>query len=87
VGAPRGAGLPRIRVHDLRHAFASFFVMGGGDVFTLQRILGHSSPQLVSDTYAHLSPAHLAGEADRISFPVPGAGASVIQLGGAARTG
>jgi integrase len=48
-------GLPRIRVHDLRHVFASHFVMGGGDIFTLQRILGHSTPQLTSDTYAHTS--------------------------------
>jgi site-specific recombinase XerD len=64
----------RIRVHDLRDVFASYFVMHGGDIFTLQRILGHSTPQITSDTYAHLSPAHLAGAADRVSFPSPGCG-------------
>lgn len=64
-------GLPHIRVHDLRHTFASHFVMTGGDIFTLQRILGHSTPQLTSDTYAHLSPDHLARAADLVSFPAP----------------
>jgi len=72
--------LPRMRVHDLRHVFASHFVMGGGDIFTLQRILGHSTPQLTSDTYAHLSPRHLAGEADRIAYPEPVANGEVIRL-------
>lgn len=69
---------PRIRVHDSRHAFASLFVMGGGDIFTLQKILGHSTPQLTSDTYAHLSPAHLAGVADRVSYPAPAEASAVI---------
>jgi len=72
--------IPRIRVHDLRHVFSSYFVMGGGDIFTLERILGHSTPQITSDTYAHLSPAHLAGAADRVSFPTPAAPARVIQF-------
>jgi integrase len=72
------AKLPAIRVHDLRHVFASHFVMGGGDIFTLQRILGHSTPQLTSDTYAHLSPRHLAGEADRVAYPEPTDPAEVL---------
>ncbi|MDR5875506.1 phage integrase [Vreelandella gomseomensis] len=47
------------RTHVLRHTFASHFMMNGGDVLTLQKILGH---QTISMTmrYAHLSPDHLA---------------------------
>ncbi|HXU62863.1 MAG TPA: hypothetical protein VN962_14235, partial [Polyangia bacterium] len=43
-------------------------------------ILGHSTPQLTSDTYAHLSPRHLAGEADRVVYPAPPEPAKVISL-------
>jgi integrase len=74
------AGLPRIRVHDLRHVFASHFVMSGGDIFTLQRILGHSTPQLTSDTYAHLSPGHMLGEADRVVYSEPALPAQVLSF-------
>ncbi len=44
--------------HILRHTFASHYMMGGGDILTLQRILGYSSIT-VTMRYAHLSPEHL----------------------------
>ena len=44
--------------HVLRHTFASHFMMNGGNILTLQRILGHSSIQMTM-RYAHLSPDHL----------------------------
>lgn len=45
--------------HVLRHSFASHFVMNGGDILSLQKILGHSSIQMTM-RYSHLSPDHLA---------------------------
>lgn len=44
--------------HVLRHSFASHFVMNGGDIITLQKILGHSSIN-VTMRYSHLSNSHL----------------------------
>jgi len=44
--------------HVLRHTFASHFVMCGGNILTLQKILGHSSLTMTM-RYAHLSPDHL----------------------------
>ena len=46
--------------HVLRHTYASHFMMNGGDILTLQRILGHSTITLTM-RYAHLSPNHLKG--------------------------
>lgn len=51
--------LPKgISTHILRHTFASHFIMGGGNILTLQRILGHSKIEMTM-RYAHLSPEHL----------------------------
>ena len=44
--------------HVLRHTFASRFVMNGGNILTLQRILGHQSLAMTM-RYAHLAPDHL----------------------------
>ncbi|WP_028467981.1 phage integrase [Neptunomonas japonica] len=44
--------------HVLRHSFASHFVMNGGNIVTLQRILGHSSVKTTM-RYAHLCPDFL----------------------------
>ncbi|MFS2114013.1 tyrosine-type recombinase/integrase [Herbaspirillum frisingense] len=44
--------------HVLRHTFASHFMMNGGNILILQRILGHSSLAMTMK-YAHLAPDHL----------------------------
>ncbi|WP_374334465.1 tyrosine-type recombinase/integrase [Leeia sp.] len=44
--------------HVLRHTFASHFMMNGGNILTLQRILGHASLTMTM-RYAHLAPEHL----------------------------
>ncbi len=44
--------------HVLRHTFASHFMMNGGNILTLQRILGHANVTMTM-RYAHLSPEHL----------------------------
>ncbi len=46
------------QAHVLRHTFASHFIMQGGDIRTLQQILGHSSLQMTM-RYAHLAPEFL----------------------------
>ncbi len=44
--------------HILRHTFASHFIQRGGNILTLQRILGHHSVTMTM-RYAHLAPDHL----------------------------
>ena len=45
------AGLPPIRLHDLRHCAASFLKASGSDLKDIQETLGHSSITITSDTY------------------------------------
>lgn len=52
----RDAGLADIRLHDLRHYYASGLIAEGCDVVTVQRALGHSKPTTTLNTYAHLWP-------------------------------
>ena len=44
--------------HALRHSFASYCMMNGGNIIALQRILGHASLTMTI-RYAHLAPEHL----------------------------
>lgn len=44
--------------HVLRHSFASHFMMNGGNILTLQKILGHSDLKTTM-RYAHMAPDHL----------------------------
>jgi integrase len=48
------AGLPRIRFHDLRHTYASLLIEQGENIKYIQSQLGHSSPSVTLNVYAHL---------------------------------
>lgn len=47
-------GLPNVRLHDLRHGFASAALSAGVPLVAVSRMLGHSTTQLTSDTYSHV---------------------------------
>jgi len=64
------AGIPHLRIHDLRHSFASFLVSGGRTLYEVQQILGHSDPK-VTMRYAHLSTKALQAAANMASVIVP----------------
>ena len=60
------AGLPFLRIHDLRHQYASFLVNSGRTLYEVQQILGHSDPS-VTQRYAHLSTKSLQDAANSAS--------------------
>ena len=72
-GRLRGkAGLPHLRIHDLRHQYASFLVNSGRTLYEVQQILGHSDPS-VTQRYAHLSTKALQDAANSASVIIRGA--------------
>ncbi|MBC2713530.1 MAG: site-specific integrase [Desulfosarcina sp.] len=52
--AMKKAGLPRLRFHDLRHTYASLLIEQGENIKYIQSQLGHSSPTVTLNVYAHL---------------------------------
>jgi site-specific recombinase XerD len=66
------AGLPHLRLHDLRHSFASFLVNSGRTLYEVQQILGHSQ-SIVTERYAHLSTKTLQAASDSASVKINGA--------------
>lgn len=55
------AGISGFHFHDLRHTFASHFIMKTGNLPALQKLLGHASP-MMTQRYAHLSDGYLQAE-------------------------
>ena len=66
------AGLPKLRLHDLRHQYASFLVNSGRTLYEVQQILGHSDPS-VTTRYAHLSLDALRDASDSASVLIEAA--------------
>jgi integrase len=60
------AGLPHLRLHDLRHQYASFLMNSGRTLYEVQQILGHSDPTVIQ-RYAHQSTKALQDAANSAS--------------------
>lgn len=63
--ARTAAGMPHVRLHDLRHTFASWLAQGGASMAVLRDLLGHSS-LAVTSRYAHLARPDLAAAVEKL---------------------
>ena len=68
--ARTAAGLADVRMHDLRHSFASFLVNSGQSLYTVQKLLGHTQVK-TTQRYAHLSQESLLIASNEIGKAIP----------------
>jgi integrase len=61
------ADLPRIRLHDLRHTWATLALVAGVDVKIVSERLGHSSPMITWQTYQHVIKGMQSDAAERVA--------------------
>jgi integrase len=61
--ARQKADLPTVRIHDLRHTFASFLINKGASIYEVQTLLGHHHVSM-TERYAHLMPNTLQDRVD-----------------------
>ena len=76
--------LGRLRLHDLRHSWASVAAMNGVDLTTVAKLLGHVLVE-TTERYAHLSEQSVSDAADRVSGRIQAAmaGSGAAREGGA----
>jgi integrase len=60
----RAAGLSNVRLHDLRHGFASVAAAAGSSLYILGKVLGHKQAR-TTEKYAHLDADPVQAVADR----------------------
>ncbi|MBP2321398.1 hypothetical protein JOF56_001783 [Kibdelosporangium banguiense] len=65
------AGLPPIRLHDLRHIAATLMLAAGIDMKIVQETLGHSALAVTSDTYTTVLPQIARAAAEAVVAIVP----------------
>ena len=64
------SGLPRIRLHDLRHTSASLGLASGETLLEVSRRLGHSSIAVTADIYSEISPEVARASAERLNLHI-----------------
>lgn len=62
------SGVKYIGPHGCRHTFSANFLMNGGNIYDLSKLLGHSSVKTTQDRYGHLSKEYLANAVRIVSF-------------------
>ena len=76
------AGLPGVRLHDLRHSFASFAVADGHSLFLIGKALGHKQAR-TTEIYAHLADDPVRAVTDRTAAKIAAAMAPSAARSGA----
>jgi len=56
TNATEAAQLPRYRIHDLRHSFASNLIAAGMGLLEVALLLGHTDASMVTRVYGHVAP-------------------------------
>jgi integrase len=64
---PAFADLPRIRLHDLRHTWATLALVAGVDVKVVSERLGHASPLITWQTYQHVIKGMQTDAAEKVA--------------------
>ena len=67
--ALRKAGLREIRIHDLRHTYATLRISKGDNIGDVSKQLGHHSVKFTLDTYYHWIPGGKKSEVDELDDP------------------
>jgi len=62
--------MPSVKLHDLRHTFASLLLANGRHPKVVQELLGHSEISITMDIYSHLTPGMKESAIEQISFDV-----------------
>lgn len=73
------AGVPDVRIHDLRHSAASFMINAGVDLYAVGRVLGHAD-HASTQRYAHLANATLLKAVEAGAAALTQAGTQVSSL-------
>jgi len=63
----KAAGLPHIRLHDLRHTWATLALLNGVHSKVVQERLGHANISTTLNTYSHVTPGMQAEAAEEIA--------------------